>query len=477
MDSSPATNVSIESGRPGDPRPEWFERMWADSHTRIYNLAARIVGDRDDAADITQEVFLRAFTHPPDEQGLADPQPWLYRVTVNACYDHLRRRAVRPTAPLEHAGEIASSKDGFAAAEMTHAVEAALGTLTPRYRTALVLRDLHGLDTGEVAGVMGVSAGTARVLLHRSRAAFKRAFREAAPAGGAISVAGLAAFLPSLSVPAALQAPPPLAGIIQAAPVALSALPAAAAPAAAVPAAGLLAKIGGALGVKVATVIGAAAVVTGGAVAVHEIAPIVRDSARTAQPAANAVQSPVTGTGAGQNGQAGVTGSGMGSPGASVRAGAKASAGQSGQAGAGAMSGSGAGQGTIGERAGSGTGAGGSGSGSSGGSGSQGTQNPGASGSGSGGSGGGSGATGGGSGGSGGAGSGGSGAQSGADGAGGSGDSGGAGSGDAGSGGGSGAGTDSSGADSTGGGGADVVPAGGSGSDGGSGTGGGQGGR
>ena len=62
---------------------------------------------------------------------MRDPQPWLYRVTVNACYDHLRRRAVRPTASLEGAGELASASDGFAAPELTRAVETVLARASP----------------------------------------------------------------------------------------------------------------------------------------------------------------------------------------------------------------------------------------------------------------------------------------------------------------------------------------------------------
>jgi RNA polymerase sigma-70 factor (ECF subfamily) len=244
-----------------DPYPEQFERFYSESRGRIYNLAARVVGDPDDAADITQEVFLRAFAHPPDARGQQDPGPWLYRVAMNVCYDHLRRRSARATTPLDDAGEIAAVGDGFAESEMTQAVEAALGSLNVRYRTALVLKDLHGLETGEVAEAMGVSPATARVLLHRSRSAFRSAFRATAPAG-AVPALGLAAYLPDLALPASLQTLVPLsATLIPAAPAMLAPLPVV----------GLLAKIGGALSAKGAAVALVAAVVAGGGMATHEM--------------------------------------------------------------------------------------------------------------------------------------------------------------------------------------------------------------
>jgi RNA polymerase sigma-70 factor (ECF subfamily) len=252
-----------------DPYPEQFERFYSESRGRIYNLAARVVGDPDDAADITQEVFLRAFAHPPDAHGRQHPEPWLYRVAMNVCYDHLRRRSARATTPLEDAGEIAAAGDGFAESEMTRAVEAALGALNVRYRTALVLKDLHGLETGEVAEAMGVSKATARVLLHRSRSAFRRAFGETAPAGagagtgaGAAPVLGLAAFLPNLPLPASLQTLAPLTALVPAAQALLAPLPAT----------GVMVKIGGALSAKAAAVALAAAVATGGGLAAHEMA-------------------------------------------------------------------------------------------------------------------------------------------------------------------------------------------------------------
>jgi RNA polymerase sigma-70 factor, ECF subfamily len=293
--------VAARDAAGGGDRTQWFERLWAAEHARMYNLAARIVGDRDEAADVTQEVFLRAYTHAPDLEGSDDPGPWLYRVTVNACYDHLRRRKVRPTAPLEAAGEVASARDGFATAETTRAVETALTGLTPRYRTALVLKDLHGLETDEIAEAMEVSRATARVLLHRSRAAFKKAFRDVAPAGAGLPVAGLA-LLPALPVPPSLHAPIPALPVLPA-PGPLSAAPSPASPTPATmtptgaaplsaastaahaaigpasaasivaPAADVLAKVGGAVVLKVAAVAGAVVVAAGGTAAITTLSP------------------------------------------------------------------------------------------------------------------------------------------------------------------------------------------------------------
>ena len=281
-------------------RPGAFEQFYRDHHARIYNLAARIVGDPDDAADITQEVFLRAYTHPFQAGGDVRPEPWLYRIAVNASYDHLRRRAARPSTPLDAVPEVAARGDCFAAAETARLVEGCLAGLTPRYRTALILRDLHGLSTAEIAQVMDLHQGTARVLLHRARSAFRKAFRSAAPTGaGGASALGLAAFLPDLPIPAQLHSPPvidfappaagppatphaarPPAGAEQAllpggapvvAPVGVPAAAATAAACAPAPA-GILAGAGGIAGFKVAVAVLATVVVTGGGVAAGHLA-------------------------------------------------------------------------------------------------------------------------------------------------------------------------------------------------------------
>lgn len=272
--------------------PEWFASLYRDSRRRVYNVAARIVGNPDDAADIVQDVFLRVFTHPPDARTMENPQPWLYRITVNACFDHLRRRTRRTATNLDDAGEIAAPHDGFEAAALTHAVEDALGAISPRYRAALVLRDLQGLENDEVALALGTSPTTARVLVHRARGAFRKAFRSLAPAGsGALSVVALIGMLPELPLPASLQAVPVIGAATVAATAAGTAATAAATSAAAstaaagaaaaapaglapVPAAGLLAKLAAAgIGLKgVAVTAAAVTVVAGGGLAAEQIA-------------------------------------------------------------------------------------------------------------------------------------------------------------------------------------------------------------
>jgi RNA polymerase sigma factor (sigma-70 family) len=248
-----------------------FEELYVQLRGDVYNLAARIVGDRGEAEDITQEVFLRAFRHLPGKADQLRPEAWVFKTTVNACYDHLRRRKPAPVELM--ADREAAAHDGFEQAATAAAVEEALGRLNPRYRTALVLKDLHGLGNAEIAEIMGIARGTVGVLLFRARGAFEKRYREVAPTLGAgLPVAGLALWLPPLPVPVSLMATPafltPLAAPTGIAPIAAS--PAAPVAAAVTPVAAGLAKLAGALTTKVAIVAIAATAVTGGSIAVHE---------------------------------------------------------------------------------------------------------------------------------------------------------------------------------------------------------------
>jgi len=233
-----------------------FEQLYTALHPSIYSFAARLLDDREEAKDVTQEVFLAAYRDLPRHRGALRVEPWLFRVTMNACYDRLRARARRADTPLEEVSTLVDTRDGYDQAAMAAAVEAALRDMSPRYRAALILHDVQGLNRRELSEAMNVTWGTAGVLLFRARAAFKKRVSALLPAGSGVAALAL---LPALPVPSALQAPPlfgapaaaatPLAAPLAAAPLAATpaALPAAA------PLLGL-ANIGGVLGTKIALV-------------------------------------------------------------------------------------------------------------------------------------------------------------------------------------------------------------------------------
>ncbi|MGO8682984.1 MAG: RNA polymerase sigma factor [Thermoleophilia bacterium] len=99
----------------------------------IYNLALRMVGNSQDAEDVTQDVLLRAFEHLPRDRSV-NLRPWLYRITINRCYDLLRTTARRPAPDTGLATEVPARIDTFAQAELEHLFERSLAALTPRQR-------------------------------------------------------------------------------------------------------------------------------------------------------------------------------------------------------------------------------------------------------------------------------------------------------------------------------------------------------
>jgi RNA polymerase sigma-70 factor (ECF subfamily) len=130
----------------------------------VVGTAYRLLGRMEDAQDAAQEVFLRLLKHLDRIDG--DPKPWLYRVTVNICNDHYRRR-VMTTEPDERM--LLGLTDPAPDAERVLAMDdrkrllmEGLQTLSKRERAAVVLRDIEGLSTREVAGILGIEEATVR---------------------------------------------------------------------------------------------------------------------------------------------------------------------------------------------------------------------------------------------------------------------------------------------------------------------------
>lgn len=138
-----------------------FEQVVQQRESRVLRTAYRILGNWADAEDVTQEVFLRLHRH-----GLSFPNDsafgsWLYRVTVNLCLD--RARAAKPSGEMPELRSIDPSVETTVIRDQQkRKLMIALATMPPRERAAIVLREIEGLSTGEVAAVMGSAEATVR---------------------------------------------------------------------------------------------------------------------------------------------------------------------------------------------------------------------------------------------------------------------------------------------------------------------------
>ncbi len=175
MTARESGDVALEARRRSQ-----FERLMKAHERRVIGTAWRLLGRLEDAQDAAQEVFLRLYRYLDRYDESRPLEPWLYRVTVNVCHDLGRRRQVRRTIPLEDLEQtkpLASAEPdpGAAAsiAEERRIVEQALLTLAEKERTAIVLRDVEGLSTAEVAEILGSSQTTVRSQICRARLKIK----------------------------------------------------------------------------------------------------------------------------------------------------------------------------------------------------------------------------------------------------------------------------------------------------------------
>jgi RNA polymerase sigma-70 factor (ECF subfamily) len=147
-----------------------FAELVRRHRDRLWAVALRTLGDREEAADAVQEALLSAFRRADTFRGDAAVTTWLHRIVVNACLDRARRRAVRPTTPL---GELDPPQrgDDVSAAEQRLDVARALAQIPEAQRLALVLVDMEGLPVSEAAAILGVPEGTVKSRCARGRAA------------------------------------------------------------------------------------------------------------------------------------------------------------------------------------------------------------------------------------------------------------------------------------------------------------------
>jgi RNA polymerase sigma-70 factor (ECF subfamily) len=173
IDEGHALEELVEAARGGDRAA--FDALVRATYVDTYTLAHRLTGDDDDARDVVQDAYLRAFRGLRRFRGDAQFATWLYRITANCASTHLGRRQrhrheqldddlsvddLRPTSDPVGRSEHADLRDR---------VRDALAELPPKLRAVVVLRDIYDLPHEAIATELGISESAAKVRLHRAR--------------------------------------------------------------------------------------------------------------------------------------------------------------------------------------------------------------------------------------------------------------------------------------------------------------------
>jgi RNA polymerase sigma-70 factor (ECF subfamily) len=147
-----------------------FAELVRRHRDRLWAIALRTLGDREEAADAVQDALISAFRSADRFRGDSAVTTWLHRIVVNACLDRARRRQARPTVPLpDHESGAGLSVSPYDA-DTALTVQAALALLPPEQRVPLVLLDMQGYSVAEIAELLEVAEGTVKSRCARGRA-------------------------------------------------------------------------------------------------------------------------------------------------------------------------------------------------------------------------------------------------------------------------------------------------------------------
>ena len=158
-----------------------FERLVTEYEKAVYAIAQRMTGNAEDAADMTQETFIKAYNSLQSFRGDSKFSVWLYRIASNVCLDFLRSRSRKPTVSLsveddegeegqlDIADESQSPELLMERGLTRDAVRRGLDTLPPDYRQILLLREIQGLSYDEIAAALEIEVGTVKSRIFRAR--------------------------------------------------------------------------------------------------------------------------------------------------------------------------------------------------------------------------------------------------------------------------------------------------------------------
>lgn len=176
-----------------------FNQIILSFQSLVYNQAYRIIGERDAAADATQEAFISAYQKLHTYRG-GSFKSWLLRIVSNACYDEYRRRKRKPVVPLYPEGDDGEEmdsaswledpaekpEDSLQRRELSEAIQTCLDRLDYEFRTVVVLVDIQGMDYASAADITDRPLGTVKSRLARARTSLKdclQGFKELLPQG------------------------------------------------------------------------------------------------------------------------------------------------------------------------------------------------------------------------------------------------------------------------------------------------------
>ena len=172
----------VTRSRSGDT--DSFNQLVLRWERPIYALAYRVIGREEEARDVCQDTFLRAYRALPGFKGQAKFSSWLYRIALNLCRDWIRRQRRAPVMqmpegvdPLEMAAErepAESIETLVARRELSAVVEEAMARLPEEQRTAIILKEYHGMTFQEIADLQGCPLSTVKTRLYQGLSVLRR---------------------------------------------------------------------------------------------------------------------------------------------------------------------------------------------------------------------------------------------------------------------------------------------------------------
>ncbi|AHM55976.1 RNA polymerase, sigma-24 subunit, ECF subfamily [Peptoclostridium acidaminophilum DSM 3953] len=171
-----------------------FERLIESHKQRVYNIALRMVKNREDAFDVSQEVFIRVYKSIGKFGGKSSFSTWLYRITVNCCLDHLKKEG-----RYKYISDVGDDRMGTGVIENLRAdetpesvmenrikqdeIKKALKLLDSDFRAAVVLRDIQGFSYDEISRITNANIGTVKSRISRGRRRLREIYTELAQRG------------------------------------------------------------------------------------------------------------------------------------------------------------------------------------------------------------------------------------------------------------------------------------------------------